>query len=211
MLFRETSENVKGKNYEPEKEKVSQREVPNLEENEFDEEAPDYHDYYPGVKINDLSDSKHSFNSSGVDTLVFLHMQKTGGTTLGRRLVDNIGKIITSWFQTIHHSILEHHSCQKIPKKKRKRCPRPMVYNSNRDSIQPELPGTWIFSRYSTGWLCGLHADWTELKDCVAEKMNEVYGDRKRNFIYITNLRQPVQRFLSEWKHVQRGATWNGI
>ena len=96
MLFRETSENVKSKNYEPEKEKVSQREVPNLEENEFDEETPDYHDYYPGVKINDLSDSKHSFNSSGVDTLVFLHMQKTGGTTLGRRLVDNIGKIFIS-------------------------------------------------------------------------------------------------------------------
>ena len=86
-----------------------------------------------------------------------------------------------------------------------------MVRNSNRDSIQPELPGTWIFSRYSTGWLCGLHADWTELKDCVADKMNEVYGDRKRNLVYITNLRQPVQRFLSEWKHVQRGATWNGI
>lgn len=173
------------------KEKLSQREVTE-DGNEFDEETPDYHDYYPGVKIDDLSDSKHNFNSSGIDTLVFLHMQKTGGTTLGRRLVDNI----------------EHHSCQKIPRKKRKRCPRPMVRNSNRDSIQPELPGTWIFSRYSTGWLCGLHADWTELKDCVADKMNEVYGARKRNLVYITNLRQPVQRFLSEWKHVQRGATW---
>ena len=86
-----------------------------------------------------------------------------------------------------------------------------MVNNNNRDSIPPQQPGTWIFSRYSTGWLCGLHADWTELKDCVADKMNEVYGERKRNFIYITNLRQPVQRFLSEWKHVQRGATWDGI
>ena len=115
------------------------------------------------------------------------------------------------FLKNIHDYIPEHHSCQKIPRKKRKRCPRPMVHNSNRDSIQPELPGTWIFSRYSTGWLCGLHADWTELKDCVADKMNEVYGDRKRNLIYITNLRQPVQRFLSEWKHVQRGATWNGI
>ena len=38
--------------------------------------------------------------------------------------------------------------------------------------------------------------------------MNENYGIKKRNLIYITNLRSPVQRFLSEWKHVQRGATW---
>ncbi|MGH0134685.1 UNVERIFIED_CONTAM: hypothetical protein FKN15_036657 [Acipenser sinensis] len=28
------------------------------------------------------------------------------------------------------------------------------------------------------------------------------------NFYYITMLRDPVSRFLSEWKHVQRGATW---
>ncbi|CAL8307622.1 unnamed protein product [Merluccius merluccius] len=29
-----------------------------------------------------------------------------------------------------------------------------------------------------------------------------------RNFYYITVLRDPVSRYLSEWKHVQRGATW---
>ena len=91
ISFREKAVHGEGENDAPEKEKVSQREVL-LDDNELDEEALDYHEYYPGVKIDDLSDSKHSFNSSGVDTLVFLHMQKTGGTTLGRRLVDNIGK-----------------------------------------------------------------------------------------------------------------------
>uniref|UniRef100_A0A4W3IPC6 Heparan-sulfate 6-O-sulfotransferase n=1 Tax=Callorhinchus milii TaxID=7868 RepID=A0A4W3IPC6_CALMI len=29
-----------------------------------------------------------------------------------------------------------------------------------------------------------------------------------RNFYYITMLRDPVSRYLSEWRHVQRGATW---
>lgn len=29
-----------------------------------------------------------------------------------------------------------------------------------------------------------------------------------RNFYYITLLRDPLSRYLSEWKHVQRGATW---
>ncbi|CAJ0935767.1 unnamed protein product [Ranitomeya imitator] len=30
----------------------------------------------------------------------------------------------------------------------------------------------------------------------------------KRKFYYITLLRDPVSRYLSEWRHVQRGATW---
>ena len=30
----------------------------------------------------------------------------------------------------------------------------------------------------------------------------------KRRYFYITLLRDPVSRFLSEWRHVQRGATW---
>jgi hypothetical protein len=38
----------------------------------------------------------------------------------------------------------------------------------------------WLFSRYSTGWRCGLHADWTELKDCVAEYLNDKEGYRDR-------------------------------
>ncbi|KFO19123.1 Heparan-sulfate 6-O-sulfotransferase 2 [Fukomys damarensis] len=32
--------------------------------------------------------------------------------------------------------------------------------------------------------------------------------DAARNFHYITILRDPVSRYLSEWRHVQRGATW---
>jgi len=29
-------------------------------------------------------------------------------------------------------------------------------------------------------------------------------------YVYITFLRDPVYRYLSEYKHVQRGATWKG-
>ena len=56
-----------------------------------DYDIPDYSELYPKTEIEDLSDGLTSFNSSGTDTLVFLHMQKTGGTTLGRRFVDDIG------------------------------------------------------------------------------------------------------------------------
>ncbi|KAG8514245.1 Heparan-sulfate 6-O-sulfotransferase 1 [Galemys pyrenaicus] len=34
------------------------------------------------------------------------------------------------------------------------------------------------------------------------------HGGHPRKFYYITLLRDPVSRYLSEWRHVQRGATW---
>ena len=77
------------------------------------------------------------------------------------------------------------------------KCPRPLIST-----------GTWIFSRFSSDWACGVHADWTELNDCVASTMDKLYGTKERNLMYITNIRSPILRFLSEWKHVQRGATW---
>ena len=65
-----------------------------------------------------------------------------------------------------------------------------------------------IFFRYSTGWKCGLHPDWTELTECVDDYLNSIEELAKRRYFYITFLRDPVRRYLSEFKHVQRGATW---
>lgn len=66
-----------------------------------------------------------------------------------------------------------------------------------------------MFSRYSTGWKCGLHADWTELTSCVDQELDRNEGETaKRRYFYITLLRQPIVRYLSEFRHVQRGATW---
>ncbi|XP_029929805.1 heparan-sulfate 6-O-sulfotransferase 3-B-like [Myripristis murdjan] len=125
------------------------------------------------------------FDIRGDDVIVFLHIQKTGGTTFGRHLVKNIQ--------------LEQ-PCDCMPGQRKCTCHRPGKAES------------WLFSRFSTGWSCGLHADWTELTNCVPMVMNK--RDKKnaqmskRNFYYITMLRDPVSRYLSEWKHVQRGATW---
>ncbi|XP_059418015.1 heparan-sulfate 6-O-sulfotransferase 3-B-like [Carassius carassius] len=122
------------------------------------------------------------FNIKGDDVIVFLHIQKTGGTTFGRHLVRNIR--------------LEQ-PCDCKAGQKKCTCHRPGKQES------------WLFSRFSTGWSCGLHADWTELTNCVPVIMDKMKSPkRKRNFYYITMLRDPVPRYLSEWKHVQRGATW---
>ncbi|XP_053273338.1 heparan-sulfate 6-O-sulfotransferase 3-B [Pleuronectes platessa] len=130
-------------------------------------------------------DRQVDFNIRGDDVMVFLHIQKTGGTTFGRHLVKNIQ--------------LEQ-PCDCMPGQRKCTCHRPGKAES------------WLFSRFSTGWSCGLHADWTELTSCVPVVMNKrdkkSAQRRKRNFYYITMLRDPVSRYLSEWKHVQRGATW---
>ncbi|KAM4696998.1 heparan-sulfate 6-O-sulfotransferase 2 [Rhinophrynus dorsalis] len=127
---------------------------------------------------------KVDFNIKGDDLIVFLHIQKTGGTTFGRHLVRNIQ--------------LEQ-PCECKAGQKKCTCHR------------PGKKETWLFSRFSTGWSCGLHADWTELTNCVpavVDNKKEIRQRPLRNFYYITILRDPVSRYLSEWRHVQRGATW---
>ncbi|RXM34917.1 Heparan-sulfate 6-O-sulfotransferase 1-A [Acipenser ruthenus] len=98
--------------------------------------------YFP---IRDLERSV-DFEIKGEDVIVFLHIQKTGGTTFGRHLVQNVRLEVP---------------CDCRPGQKKCTCYRP-----NRKE-------TWLFSRFSTGWSCGLHADWTELTNCVPGVLNK--------------------------------------
>lgn len=153
-----------------------------------------YHDHSI-VTQNDMADSRtftnylltnvgkeYLFDVEGKDIIVFLHMQKTGGTKFGKHLVKNLNI---------------KHPCDCVPRRKRCTCNKP-----NSEKI-------WLFSRYSMGWPCGLHADWTELQSCVPNLINKREGKKRtRKYLYITILREPVARFLSEFRHSQRGATW---
>ncbi|CAB1425640.1 unnamed protein product [Pleuronectes platessa] len=94
------------------------------------------------------------FNIKGDDVIAFLHIQKTGGTTFGRHLVRNIR--------------LEQ-PCDCKPGQKKCTCHRP-----GRDE-------SWLFSRFSTGWSCGLHADWTELTNCVPVIMDKKEAQRNKS------------------------------
>ena len=47
-----------------------------------------------------------------------------------------------------------------------------------------------VSSRYSTGWRCGLHADWTELTGCVDNYLSGLEPEvGERRYFYITFLR----------------------
>ncbi|XP_018570946.1 heparan-sulfate 6-O-sulfotransferase 2 [Anoplophora glabripennis] len=136
-----------------------------------------------GLSYDDMLNDDFSFDMDSHDVMVFLHMQKTGGTSFGKHLV---------------HDLDLKRPC-KCPRK-RKRC----------YCFRPHSNQSWLFSRYTTGWKCGLHADWTELTSCVDEKLDDLEDVVKRRYFYITLLREPVSRYLSEFRHVQRGATWKG-
>jgi len=130
-----------------------------------------------------LNDKSFVFDIDANDVIVFLHIQKTGGTMFDGHVVRDL-KLQTP--------------CICPAGKKRCICTRP----SDAESF-------WLFSRNSMGWKCGLHADWTELNHCVNNIMDVIERTpHPRRYFYITFLRDPVARFLSEWRHVQRGATW---
>lgn len=89
------------------------------------------------------------FDFDGNDVIVFLHVQKTGGSSFERHLVRDL--------------ILK----------------KPCRCNLNVDPIRcscqrPGKKETWMVSRFTTGWICGVHADWSELAPCVKEKYKEL-------------------------------------
>lgn len=137
-----------------------------------------------GLSYEDVLNEDFQFDINGHDVMVFLHIQKTGGTSFGRHLVRDL-------------DLKRPCECQR----KRKRC---YCFRPNRNE-------NWLFSRYSTGWKCGLHADWTELTNCVDQELDKNEGETsKRRYFYITILREPISRYMSEYRHVKRGATWKG-
>jgi len=158
------------------------------------------------ISYKEILEDNFSFNlSSSGDVMVFLHIQKTGGTTFGKHLVQDID---------LERPCACHRRRTRLQRKHLKcECFTPTGRYRDKDGALDEVGGeqrNWLFSRYSTGWRCGLHADWTELTGCVDKYLVNlepgVVGDRR--YFYITFLRDPVKRFLSEYKHVSRGATW---
>ncbi|KAI5642282.1 sulfotransferase family domain-containing protein [Phthorimaea operculella] len=76
---------------------------------------------------------------------------------------------------------------------------------------EPKPAQARAIERRLSGNLCGLHADFTELTACVGGELDRHEGSAvHRRYFYITLLREPVSRYLSEYRHVKRGATWKG-
>lgn len=102
-----------------------------------------------GLSYDEVLNDNFQFDMNAHDVMVFLHIQKTGGTSFGRHLVRDL-------------DLKRPCTCHR----KRKRC----------YCFRPNSTENWLFSRYSTGWKCGLHADWTELTNCVDAELDKNEG-----------------------------------
>ena len=125
-----------------------------------DRDNPDSHSIQGYVRHRDFEpqdfeestlDRDYDFDVKGEDVLVFLHIQKTGGTTFGRHLVKNL-------------DIDTPCKCSRG----RKRC----------DCSGARHGHIWLFSRFSTGWSCGLHADWQQDTHTSCLLLPQQTGDR---------------------------------
>ena len=115
--------------------------------------------------------------------IVFLHIQKTGGSFFEDSLVNNI----------------MNYSCpgEKILSRKN-------IWRNHHRCFKPDSEQNWIFTRRTVGWPCGVHVDYTTLGPCARNALG--LGDW--DIFFITLLRNPVDRFYSEFLHVKRGANW---
>lgn len=99
-----------------------------------------------------------------VRILVFIHIQKTAGSEFERAIVRRL-------------SFQSQPSCQCPITIRDNRTKRPNVKlrcNCTKDD-EP-----WLISRFSVGWLCGVHADWMNYHRCLPVKMNSEYGFHQR-------------------------------
>ena len=132
--------------------------------------------------------------------MVFLHIQKTGGSKFGALLIKNldIERPCRCTRQRRSPNLETELAKAKVKDKRVCHC------------FRPGSSKIWLFSRHHLGWPCGLHADWTEHHECVPKYMNKREGQNKqRRFFYVTIIREPVARFISEFSFVtSMGSMW---
>lgn len=170
-----------------------------------------YYDVIVPYNSSWISEKQPQFSlTGGNDVLVFLHMQKTGGT--------QVDQFLTQHVKGAPCVCEGHKSCvcnRPTGAKSTERKKSDYDYEREEDDETGAMTGTgqydtWLYSRSSTYRAgCGVHADWTELTSCVPKLLDqEEKPNPHRRFFYFTILREPVGRFISEWRHVKRGATW---
>ncbi len=150
------------------------------------------------------------FDPHGSDVLVMLHTQKTGGSEFLRHLVTvkREGHFLCLLPSAVMNSIMAQGT---IPKNQHHRERRRAANNPTSCPRNPSRPygEQWLVAEKTMGWVCGLHASYIEYQNCLLTLSGPRFkfrNDLKLHFAIL--LRHPVLRYLSEYLHVQRSATW---
>ena len=144
------------------------------------------------------------FDPHGNDTLVVIHTQKTGGSEFGKHVVtvQRNGRYLCSLDPAVKMKVEESNKVPKVRAnrggKRRTACPRDPTFPNGEQ---------WLVAPKTVRWVCGLHASFSEYRACLPHLSSPNINPHRR-LHYAILLRHPVLRYLSEYLHVQRNATW---
>ena len=147
----------------------------------------------------DKDRNKRTYDLLGNDTLIVIHIQKTGGSDFLRHVV-TVRKNGTILCDLPEYILLRVQKRLSLPKgKQRIFCPK---RKSDANTTQ------WLLSEKTVGWKCGVHPTFSEYHNCIQD-LDVGEGSEYSQYQFMTILRHPVLRFLSEFEHVSRGAHWS--
>ncbi|KAL4219773.1 Hs6st1p [Mactra antiquata] len=117
------------------------------------------------------------------DVIVFLHIQKTGGMHFNDRINREL----------------------QVPFRCKRRVTAP---KSPGNCLNPSN-NMWFYNTAYSGWQCGLHADWTQMHKCIPGLMDKIeQKQRPRRYFYFTQIRDAMERYLSEYHHQTAHNHW---
>ena len=148
----------------------------------------------PQLAENFIEDVWHRLEvdfRSGNHTLAFLHIQKTGGKEFA-----------------IHFQSLQKKGEPLCHLKKRITNYRNRLNSGNCVIDPPQSKEMWLVSETTYGWPCGVHPFLTDFKSCLPNFFKNKFGKRHRSFHYLTLIRHPVVRYISEFYHISSLGNW---
>jgi hypothetical protein len=133
------------------------------------------------------------------DWLVFLHIQKTSGTNLDMGIVKHV---MVSKNGTRKKGCTSFKVIKKVLSKFNDKFINRTVKTTEHECKRPAEPVSWYISWHdrSFGWSCGLHSGLSDMQSCLLKRFPAQHRDSPlENFHFITILRSPIKRYISEW------------
>ena len=185
--------------------------------------------------ISELAVVRVQFDPYGTDTIVYMHIQKTGGSEFLEHLVTAqipLERVrLSNDSGTLPTPDPNSQSIQLCRTSSTGGWKRGGGYLGNGTAMMVhhelcprdwEHPNgdTWLVSEKTTAWSCGVHAFYTDFKKCLRNpstfnrNTQKTHRDRVMRlsehnlFHYAVILRHPLLRYISEYLHVSRGACW---
>ena len=127
---------------------------------------------------------------SGNNTLAIIHIQKTGG------------KEFAIYFQKLQRKGKSVCEVRNVTDYRHR-------HRSGKCYIDlPKSHEMWLVSETTYGWVCGVHPFLMELKSCLPMYLENKFGKRHRSFQFMTIIRHPIIRYLSEFYHSSNFGPW---